>query len=616
MNHKLLLLVVVIALGFTACPITEEKLLNEAPGSGIARQVNISTFQPTDFLPGQPPDYQPGRLSNVEWLAVQDGNGNWKTVQGTAGSYSFDVTNEAGKYAFALSCGKIYGDESGTTSFFLELRFLTIADTTLPQVGCRNYSLDLRESDPTSYFNVRIENRRDNTSLGVYLLDTSFINYKPGLDFPIFDPSFYEYRPVTRSTGYIPAGKYMLLLGEIPAGDSKNANFYFNRYVLDRNIDINVGENKQLNYNFDTQSFNPVSKPIRIVNFGSDEYLDFSGGVMLSGYPLMMTSQRFTAKEVPSTGYFQVFPDEKMNTEDTYMVSARTSRSLKTGFQYRSSRIMNRTIPQELQLPSDFQVLGSVISDSSRVTPNITWNKSIDGNGIIRFKFDESLLIGSIAKTTLHWNSIVSKNWIGSRKEMTMPNLSQLAGWTADWEFKRYDSMTWDADFYETNLKFSQVIAISGIDRLAGSEFTANDRREMLKNIRLTEWGYHRNLPDATPPFIGSTYPVLSEPGASIVTINTKTPAIQIYFSERMDLPSVEASYASDNLPLRGVEFVWRDPRCNQYNTRYNEPSTLTLIPKTILSSGATYSFTIGAGAKDFAGNPMLSPRTFTFKAP
>ncbi len=110
---------------------------------------------------------------------------------------------------------------------------------------------------------------------------------------------------------------------------------------------------------------------------------------------------------------------------------------------------------------------------------------------------------------------------------------------------------------------------------------------------------------DTLPPQITATSPA---DGAEGVLRDTE---LSIVFDEAMNRESVEAAYASDDLPRQSVEFSWSSDGRELHVTplaplAYAEGADLGLAAR-------VYSFSFVEGATDAAGN-ALPPATFAFR--
>lgn len=113
---------------------------------------------------------------------------------------------------------------------------------------------------------------------------------------------------------------------------------------------------------------------------------------------------------------------------------------------------------------------------------------------------------------------------------------------------------------------------------------------------------------DETAPAVTDTQP------ATAATAVHEDETIQVTFSEPMDPASVEAAYASTDLPADQVAFAWSpDGRVLTITPAAplayaegagNDPSVVT--PK-------TFAITIGTGATDLAGNALAAPMELSF---
>lgn len=113
---------------------------------------------------------------------------------------------------------------------------------------------------------------------------------------------------------------------------------------------------------------------------------------------------------------------------------------------------------------------------------------------------------------------------------------------------------------------------------------------------------------DTTAPSISSTEPAADATG---VAADAK---IFVTFSEPMDRASVEAAYASTDLPDTAVAFEWSPDR-----------TVLTITPTAPLEyaegtgtdpatvTARSYAIQLGTGALDLAGNPLAAPLELSF---
>jgi len=102
---------------------------------------------------------------------------------------------------------------------------------------------------------------------------------------------------------------------------------------------------------------------------------------------------------------------------------------------------------------------------------------------------------------------------------------------------------------------------------------------------------------DTTPPELLDVSPAQGATG-----IRT-TAGIDLHFSEAMDTASVEAAFALTG-PSGAV------PGALAWNAGHDEAR---FSPATPLTPGQQFTVTVGAGARDVAGNPLASPRTLSF---
>lgn len=114
--------------------------------------------------------------------------------------------------------------------------------------------------------------------------------------------------------------------------------------------------------------------------------------------------------------------------------------------------------------------------------------------------------------------------------------------------------------------------------------------------------------PDTEAPFVVDTVPAANATG---IAADDK---IFITFSEPMDTASVEAAFASEDLPPGAASFAW-DADHTVLTITPQEPleyaegegTDLSLVPP------RTYAIAIGTGATDVAGNALEQPLSLSF---
>jgi hypothetical protein len=113
---------------------------------------------------------------------------------------------------------------------------------------------------------------------------------------------------------------------------------------------------------------------------------------------------------------------------------------------------------------------------------------------------------------------------------------------------------------------------------------------------------------DTTAPAVARTLPEANAIGVR------DDQHLEVTFSEPMNQASVEAAYASDDLPAEQVTFAWSA-----------DGTILTITPSALLAyaegtgvnpaavAAKTFAITIGTGATDLAGNALAAPMELTF---
>jgi Bacterial Ig-like domain len=594
-------LIALTALSLVACQNTPEnttKPTSEVPGSSSASKVSVTMLTTPAPVAGQPTTATPAPVgANAQWVAVQDGNGPWKVLEGTDGAYSFDVTNSAGKYGIAYVCPKPQppaGSPPQPETSYLELKQFTLANASTLRFGCNLYF--------SSPFGTPTTTQR-------YKLSGKITGFEPTEEVsgqPIsLSSGGFSAQPDGNYTVSLVAGKQHLMLGRRnkPAVNS-TAPERFKQLILLR--DLNMDADKTLDFDFATQGFNPVEKTLGFTGVQTDETVSYSSGMFLGTGTVGLNGNYYGTPGLKSVA-LDFIPENKLVPGDTYFAQVTGNRKLGRDSRNRVVAIGSKTWFPNITLPQEINWDVKAFAQTPYLRPQLTL-RNLPNTGLLNIAFYEVIPNAAGQSTSSAgrvWQVYVSTEWLGKATSWTAPDFSGLTGWNESWGFKNIADLGWTLGTAQINKPFKWLRAIFG-DPAANLDLSADEARQIYADLNFSTAGFQHPTPDKTAPIITSATPI-SDTFAVTVPLDAK---FEINFSEEMDQASVIAAYQSDTLPASSVNFSWKAPYTNA------PLLTLVITPKAPLAPNQTYSFTIGTGAKDPSGNALQAAKTYTFKTP
>ncbi len=597
-------LIALTALSLVACQNTPDnttKPTSEVPGSSSASKVSVTMLTTPAPVAGQPTTATPAPVgANAQWVAVQDGNGPWKVLEGTAGAYSFDVTNSAGKYGIAYVCPKPKppaGSEPQTEnpSSTLELKQFTLANANALRFGCNLYY----NGSPFS----------PSPTAKKYKLSGKITGYEPTEDVAGQAMSFsYAGFSPDAAGNYsttLTADKYILFAGKRnKAAAGSVSPERFKKLILIR--DFNLDADKTQDFDFTTQGFDPVEKTLGIVGAQADEKVSYSSSMFLGTGALSFNGNYAGILQAKSVA-LDFLPENKLVAEDSYFVQVTGNRTVGKDSRSRGVVISNKTWFGSVTLPKEINVGVKAFAQTPYVRPQLTLS-NMPSSGLLGGSIYEEIP-GTATQFTSNarraWSIYVSTQWLGNATTWTAPDFSGLTGWNEAWGFKNLADFGWGFGAAQMNKSLKLLRAVTG-DPVANFDITKDDAIQLYTDLSYSASNMSHPSPDKTAPTITSATPI-SDGFITTLPVDTK---FEISFSEEMDQASVIAAYQSDTLPASSVNFSWKSPYTNA------PLLTLVITPKAPLEPNKTYSFTIGTGAKDTSGNALQAAKTYTFKTP
>jgi Bacterial Ig-like domain len=589
------LLTITMALGLAACQTTPNVpiAVDETPGSSPTSSATLTMLTVQPEQPGEP---LPLIGTNVEWVAFQDGNGPWKVLEGSGGTYPFQVTNKAGKYGIVFVCPKPTGTPPympiPETAPTLEIRLFTLADVKAPRFGCNIPFQNPNQVSPntkTVRFSGAIkgleatEYATFQTQRGSVFSNTITIN-----------DSFSQ---------MLPQGIYSVVVGKRNRSASGAADFTtpYSKVIIER--DLNLNADTKLDFDFATQGFVPATKSLNFNGLQKDEQL-YVGGGTLYGNATVGLSNYSSFPSGASSGTMAVIPESLLGPDDGYVVNSYTNGRQGQDQIGRSIFKSGKIWTSSLTLPAVPVVQFTMASEVPYARPNFKFDQTISVGDLMQLQLSEDTYAASGQTIGRHiWNIAASGNWFNAQQTFIAPDFSGLSGWNAGLGFKKIADMGWSVNVTNYNLPLQPLLILN--DSVALRELKPEDQQKLYKTLNFSGSSLRHLTADKLRPEIVSASPFYESLTAPV---NTNIPLeytknFRIVFGETMDKASVIAAYQSDTLPANAVTLSWPP---------YTGDTVLDITPKASLEVGKTYSFTIGAVAKDLSGNP-LTTKTLTF---
>jgi Bacterial Ig-like domain len=276
----------------------------------------------------------------------------------------------------------------------------------------------------------------------------------------------------------------------------------------------------------------------------------------------------------------------------------------------------SKTWPSSLTLPA---VLAIQFKPGTATSgPSLQWDQDVSGDHALQMRLVEASYSAMGEITGQHtWQAVASGRWFNATQRFAAPDFSGLSGWKSEWGLQKTTDLGWSVSIMQGNIAIPFYLGMN--DAVIERELTDAERTQRLKSLNFSSSFFSHPVADKLKPEITSIVPYADplpsipdnqstgsiDPGPQVVVIPK---GFQVRFSEAMDATSVIAAYQSNILPTNAVAFAWV--------SGLGQDRILQITPIQPLEKGKTYSFTIGAGAKDLAGNSIMAAKTFTFTVP
>ncbi len=387
-------------------------------------QVEVTTRKPS--LDGTPNSSR-GDPGNVAFFAYQEGNNPWKILTGTNGVYRFNIGGD-GRYGVLALCLDTVG-ETGNRNTELLLAYLNTSEATsmtlcaLPKfsntssAGVKGYVHGLSTANPSASVN------------------TWNITGATG------DPAPAQYFELGTLQG-----PYALFASRFPAnsGNPKVAN----KALLIRDLNLNTTTFLVQDVDFASPATFDLEGPYTATITGGTApfgaRVDFAGTVgrviLANGFGVQSSS--FSYRTVPVA---------QRRSGDYHIAEASVT-----------GRKVVRTIENGTNLTLNLPpFIGASVGFTGGL-PRSSWSGTNPDLQWARYMQD-------IGSNRLIWRVAVSKSWLGTSKNWSLPNFSGLTGWQSRWELTATQGFAWWNLAISTNKPIGEIFPDAQIIQAGGT---------------------------------------------------------------------------------------------------------------------------------------------------
>lgn len=342
-----------------------------------------------------------GTQQNATWAAYQDGGGVWKPLSGVGGSYSFAVTDPAGRYGVAFVCPA----NPGGTATWVSVYQFTVRETTNFRVTCGSYyGSGSPSSGPLTL---------SGTVSGLSGSVTASISLGAG-----HITTANESNPQYAISG-LSAGTYDLIATRQPSGSPGEAP---DKLIFLRDLTVDADTVRDLNFE-GPEAFSLEGSYTVSLQGGSSDYFAAS---YTTGTPGIGSAFALGGGSGVSTFTYRAVPANKVKPTDFYVFAASVG-----DYFTRVAKLALKTLttPQDvvLSFPDDMTATFDYRKTTPYLRPHVNWSTT---GKVQAFAV---AYVQSDGANSLSWNHVVSPGWLGNSREYTSPDFSEVSGWQDAW---------------------------------------------------------------------------------------------------------------------------------------------------------------------------------------
>ena len=351
--------------------------------------------------------------ANVAWAAYQDGLGAWQLLTGTAGIYTFNVSDATGRYGVVTACPQrvgvlvqvFHGTIAETSSVTQE--HCVVAPKT-PQFFTVSGTVSDLASEPGSG-----RPQVATVKLGTYSGDASSSSDTPNYSFQA------------------PTGTYDLIATRAFVNLSEGGLLNPNKMIILR--DKVVTGNQIINLDFASQGFVPTAHLLSSSNPG---YLG-AGFLTAEGAVLANSTSTPGSTSLSFTGV----PLSEQVSGDVHLASVQTNNSTITRL-FKNPEDVSLTLPPALTAPTITR-----IASTSYARLSIAFAPYLELS-----EYHTNFYVHDTQQQQLwSWSTTITAGWLSSETNYDLPDFSSLSGWQNIWGLPSNVVINWGAEVIKSN---------------------------------------------------------------------------------------------------------------------------------------------------------------------
>ncbi|MDX2007888.1 MAG: hypothetical protein SFU83_21825 [Meiothermus sp.] len=337
-----------------------------------------------------------GQLENARFVAFQNGDAAWQTLIGSNGTYSATVTNSEGRYGVIAVCSQ---PDFGFSMAYVQSAHLTTQETT---------RLELCEGAP--------QPARDDFA-GVTGRAFGLTPDDPGF-------SISSWNAEQLSPGEAPRYDLLAFRGVInvyavrrpSAARSPNGQMATRGFFI-RDIDLNATPYVNRDVDFlGPQAFD-LAGPFTV---------NVTNAALGATYSLELAFQGTILGRNGNGSHsmsYRAIPDHQIRSGEFHIMMIRGD----------SNQLIVRTFATASNLSIAAPPRFTPTTTHNSGLPRVAWTQANQGIYIFTYRQNTNTPNGNSLATD--WRALVSRGWLQSNQNYTLPNLNGLGGWQSEWNF-------------------------------------------------------------------------------------------------------------------------------------------------------------------------------------
>jgi len=369
-------------------------------GGGGAKTVLVRTYRRT-------------QIASPNFIAFQDGNGQWQIAQGSGGQYTFTINDPNGRYGLAIVFVTHWPD--GVTEVEVNILHATVSELS-------EINLVTEEFPAANLVTV------SGTVSGLGIGEGAIIAMDMDDDEPSFSRNTYSLD--------VPPGTYDLVA--VKGSLAQVGPIAVNKMLIQRNVIVPGNTTINVDFN-DPNAFVPETRNAVIGGVLSGEYVNGFVRFLSHNKTEITVGERFGG----SSFSFTPVPTNKQLENDIHYLNAIATTDT-------TIRLIERYFkaPMDISatLPSPFG--NASVTVGVPPPPYTRFTASWDAYSGAQAYFARFI---SVTGRAVSWFVGLSAGWLGGQTSYTLPDLSGLSGWDNNWGFPSSGLVDWEVGAVKTN---------------------------------------------------------------------------------------------------------------------------------------------------------------------